>query len=82
MTASALVTPAAPAVAEGDCAIPLLEGFAIMGARSATTGYKWLEQSDLPRPFFIRRRRFFLQSELLAHLSHLAAQRDCTGAPP
>lgn len=81
MTVSALVTPAAPAVAEGDRAIPLLEGF-VMGVRSATTGYKWLEKSDFPRPFFIGRRRFFLQSELLAHLSHLAAQRDCTGAPP
>lgn len=66
-----------PPLADGDRAIPLLEGFAALGAASPTTGYARIKSElGFPQPFWIGRRRFFLQSEILAHLSRLAAQRS------
>lgn len=52
MTMSTPVKGPTPPVADSDRAIPLLEGFAILGARSATTGHQWHEKSNLPNLFF------------------------------
>ena len=69
--------PARAVLAPGDCAIPLLEGFAALGSKSATTGYKRMKsEPGFPQPFYVGRRGFLLQSEILAHLARLASQRD------
>lgn len=63
-------------ILDGDRTVPLLEGFAMLGAASATTGYRSLKtEPGFPRPVEIGRRRLFLQSELIALLERLAAQR-------
>lgn len=70
-------------IPDGDRAVPLLEGFAMLGAASATTGYKRLKaEPGFPKPFEIGRRRFFLQSELMAHLERLAARRAVAQVQP
>lgn len=67
-------------IPDADRAVPLLEGFAQLRAMSPTTGYRRMaKESGFPRTFWIGRRRFFLQSEVLAHLQRLAAQPDCAG---
>ncbi|WP_420465791.1 hypothetical protein [Panacagrimonas sp.] len=69
-------------IPDGDRAVRLLEGFAMLGAASATTGFKRLKmEPGFPRPFLFGHRRFFLQSELLANLARFAAQRVGEQAP-
>ncbi|MDD3762406.1 MAG: hypothetical protein PHP86_03835 [Nevskiales bacterium] len=63
--------------APSDRLISFNHAAAMVGFKSRTSLYSAIKTDpSFPRPIYRGRNQFFLESELLAYLEHLAAQRD------